>query len=56
MVRRAAIVLGVVLTVVLGALSIVVIGVRSKYPAVLNRIRRARLRAASRRPNVGSCA
>ena len=40
MVRRAGIVLGVVLTVVLGALSIVVIGIRTKYPPVLNRVRR----------------
>ena len=40
MVRRAAIVLGVVLTVVLAALSIVVIGIRTKYPPVLNRVRR----------------
>jgi hypothetical protein len=40
MVRRASIVLGVVLTAVLGALSIVVIGVRTKYPPVLNRVRR----------------
>ena len=40
MVRRAAIVLGVVLTAVLGALTIVVIGVRTKYPPVLNRVRR----------------
>jgi len=40
MVRRVAIVLGVALTVVLAALSIVVIGIRTKYPPVLNRVRR----------------
>ena len=40
MVRRAGIVLGVVLTVVLAALSVVVIGIRTKYPPVLNRVRR----------------
>jgi|SRR4051794_5397469 deazaflavin-dependent oxidoreductase (nitroreductase family) len=40
MVRRAAIALGVVLMAVLGALSIVVIGIRTKYPPVLNRVRR----------------
>ena len=38
--RRAAIALGAVLTVVLAALSIVVIGIRTKYPPVLNRVRR----------------
>jgi len=38
--RRAAIVLGAVLMVLLGALSIVVIGIRTKYPPVLNRVRR----------------
>ena len=32
MVRRAGIVLGVVLTVVLAALSIIVIGIRTQYP------------------------
>ena len=40
MVRRAAIVLGAVLMVVLSAVSIVVIGIRTKYPPVLNRVRR----------------
>lgn len=40
MVRRVAAVLGVVLMVVLAAVSIVVIGIRTKYPPVLNRIRR----------------
>jgi deazaflavin-dependent oxidoreductase (nitroreductase family) len=40
MMRRAATVLGGVLMVVLAALSIVVIGLRTKYPPVLNRIRR----------------
>jgi hypothetical protein len=39
-VRRAATVLGAVLMVVLAALSIVVIGIRTKYPPVLNRVRR----------------
>ena len=40
MVRRPATVLGAVLMVVLAALSIVVIGIRTKYPPVLNRVRR----------------
>jgi deazaflavin-dependent oxidoreductase (nitroreductase family) len=40
MVRRAAAVLGAVLMVVLAAVSIVVIGIRTKYPPVLNRVRR----------------
>jgi deazaflavin-dependent oxidoreductase (nitroreductase family) len=40
MVRRAATVLGAVLMAVLAALSIVVIGIRAKYPPVLNRVRR----------------
>jgi deazaflavin-dependent oxidoreductase (nitroreductase family) len=40
MLRRAATVLGAVLALVLAALSIVVIGIRTKYPPVLNRIRR----------------
>lgn len=40
MVKRAAAVLGAALAVVLAAVSIVVIGIRTKYPPVLNRIRR----------------
>jgi deazaflavin-dependent oxidoreductase (nitroreductase family) len=40
MVRRAAIVLGAALLVVLAASSTVVIGMRTKYPPVLNRVRR----------------
>ena len=40
MVRRAAIVLGAGSMVVLTAVSIVVIGIRTKYPPVLNRVRR----------------
>jgi deazaflavin-dependent oxidoreductase (nitroreductase family) len=38
--RRAATVLGALLMVVLSAVSIVVIGIRTKYPPVLNRVRR----------------
>jgi deazaflavin-dependent oxidoreductase (nitroreductase family) len=39
-VRRAATVLGAVLLVVLAAVSILVIGIRTKYPPVLDRVRR----------------
>ena len=39
MVRRAATVLGALLVVVLAAVSVIVIGIRTKYPPVLNRIR-----------------
>lgn len=38
--RRAATVLGAVLTAALAALLIVVIGIRTKYPPVLDRVRR----------------
>ena len=40
MARRAATVLGAVLVAVLAAVSIVVIGIRTKYPPVLDRVRR----------------
>ncbi len=40
MVRRVATVLGAVLIAVLAAVSVVVIGIRTKYPPVLDRIRR----------------
>jgi deazaflavin-dependent oxidoreductase (nitroreductase family) len=40
MVRRVVIVLGAVLMAVLAAVSVVVIGIRTRYPPVLNRVRR----------------